>query len=72
MEPAQVVARLKGTVRASKIKPPVRRWRRAPEEAGIIARLSGCKTILEIPEKISRKSAEAAFVLFLDDRFGKK
>lgn len=71
-EPAQVIARLKGAVRTPKPKPPVRRFRRAPEEAGIIARRSGRKTILELPETISRASAEAAFALFLDDHFGKK
>lgn len=72
IEPAKVIARLKGVVRVSKPKPARRQFRRAPEEVGIIARRSGRKTILEVPEAISRASAEAAFVLFLDDRFGKK
>lgn len=72
VEPAQVVSRLKGAVRAPRPRPSVRRFRRAPEETGIIARRSGRKTILELPENISRASAEGAFALFLDDRFGKK
>lgn len=72
IEPAQVVARLKGAVRAPKPKSPVRRFRRAPEETGITARRSGRKTILEVPDSISRAAAEAAFGMFLDDHFGKK
>jgi ParB family chromosome partitioning protein len=74
VEPARVVARLKGVVNVPKIKPAkplVRRFRRTPEETGLIVRRSGRKTILEMPDTLSRASAEAAFVLFLDDRFGK-
>jgi ParB family transcriptional regulator, chromosome partitioning protein len=72
VEPAQVVARLKGAARVPKPKSPVRRFCRASEKTGIIARRSGRKTILEVPEHLSRASAEAAFEMFLDDRFGKK
>jgi len=70
VEPAQVVARLKAAVRTPKAKTPVRQFRGPVEDTGIVARRSGRKTILEMPDTISRASAEAAFVLFLDDHFG--
>lgn len=72
IEPTQVVARLKAAVRTPKPKSPVRWFRRTPEETGITARHSGRKTILEVPDSISRVAAEAAFGLFLDDHFDKK
>jgi len=72
VEPAHVVARLKGVVRTPKAKTSTRQFRGAAQEAGIVARRSGRKTTLELPDTISRASAEAAFVLFLDDRFGKQ
>ncbi len=72
VEPAQVVARLKGAVSEPKAKPTVRVFRRAPEESGITARRSGRKTVLEVPDSLSRAGVEAALALFLDDRFGKE
>lgn len=71
IEPAQVVARLKRAVRAPKAKSTVRVFRRVPEESGITVRRSGRKTVLEVPDSLSRAGAEAALELFLDDRFGK-
>ena len=72
MEPAQVVARLKGAISAPKAKSTVRVFRRAPEESGITVRRSGRKTVLEVPDSLSRAGAEAALALFLDDRYGKE
>lgn len=71
LEPAQVMARLKGAVAAPKSKPTVRRYRQAPEENAITARRSGRKTVLEVPDTLSRAAVEAALAQFLDDRFGK-
>lgn len=71
IEPTQVVARLKRAVSAPKAKSTVRVFRRAPEESGITVRRSGRKTVLEVPDSLSRAGAEAALALFLDDRFGK-
>jgi ParB family chromosome partitioning protein len=71
VEPAQVVARLKAAVGAPKAKPAPHVFRRAPEESGITARRSGRKTVLEVPDSLSRTAVEAALALFLDDKFGK-
>ena len=72
LEAAQVLARLKST--AATRKPKVagaKCYRRASGESGITARRSGRKTVLEVPDTLSRTAAEAALALFLDDRFGK-
>lgn len=70
--PAQVVARLKGAVAAPKARPAAKVYRRTSEENGIVARRSGRKTVLEVPDSLSRPEAEAALGLFLEDRFGKE
>ncbi len=72
IDAAKVVARLRDAATPPKSKKDVRRYARAPEESGVTARHSGRKTILEVPNSMSRAGIEAAFEMFLDDRFGKK
>ena len=67
--PAQVMTQLKGAVRAPRVRPEVRQYRRASGEGAVTARRSGRKTVLEIPDTLSRAGLEAALQLFLKDRF---
>ena len=67
----RVVARLRDAAKPRQSKPAVQRYFHAPDDPGITARRSGKKTILEVPDALTRKAAEAAFRKFLDDRFGK-
>ena len=72
VEAAQVITRLKATVAKPKPKTAgAKHYRRMPEEAGITARRSGRKTVLEVPDTLSRAGVEAALAQFLEDRFGK-
>lgn len=71
LEPAQVMARLKAAVAPE--KPPGKQEVRYPGGApkgSIMARRSGNKTVLEIPDDLSRDALEAALALFVADRFG--
>ena len=71
IEAAKVVARLKGAAGPSAAKAATRQiYRGAPDGAGITARRSGGKTILEVPDGLSRPDADAALRAFLDDRYG--
>jgi len=68
----EVVARLRTAARPAKPKPSVRRYAAGPEDgsgAAITARRSGRKTVLDVPDTLSRAGAEAAFQKFLDDQF---
>lgn len=72
LEPAEVIARLKAVVARPKPKPAaIKRYRMMSGESGITARRSGQKTVLEVPDILSRAAVEAALTQFLDDRFGK-
>ena len=71
MAPAQVMARFRDVAAAPKPKLQIKHYRRTPEETGIIGRRSGGKTVLEVPDTLSRTGVEAALAQFLKDRFGK-
>ena len=71
MEAAKVVARLKAAAGSSGSKKALRQiYPGAAGGAGITARRSGGKTILEVPDSLSRPDADAALHAFLDDRYG--
>ncbi len=72
VEATQVMARLKGAVVTQKRNSAVKRYGRDLGEKGITARRSGHKTVLEVPDNLSRAVVEAAIAQFLDDRFGKE
>jgi len=73
VEAPQVVARLKAAAVPDKPKRKggARRYLPAPKEPGITARRSGRKTVLEVPDSLSRAGVEAALRMFVEDRFGK-
>lgn len=71
IEAPQVVSRLKGAVGGARAVPQPKIYRRAQEESGVKARRKGKATMLEVPDSMTRKGLQAAFELFLDDRFGK-
>lgn len=72
IEAPQVVARLRGAVTGPKAKPQTQSFGGISGGAGITARRSGRKTILEVPDSLTREGASAAFQLFLESRFGKE
>jgi ParB family chromosome partitioning protein len=71
LDAGQVLSRLKGSVARPGSKGAIKRYRRAPEETGITARRKGNKTVLEVPDSLSRAAVEAALTQFLNDRFDK-
>ena len=72
IEAPQVVARLRGAVTGPKAKPQTQSFGGISGGAGITARRSGRKTILEVPDSLTREGASAAFQQFLESRFGKE
>lgn len=71
LDAATVMSRLKAAVAAPKPKTATHRvFRRAPEESGVRMRRKGRTTVLEFNDAMSRRALEAAFKLYLDDRFG--
>ncbi|MEM6388580.1 MAG: ParB/RepB/Spo0J family partition protein [Pseudomonadota bacterium] len=73
VEAAKVLARLKGAARppASKPKSTTKTYGSSPVDTPLIARRAGRKTMIEVPDSLSRAALETAFAQFLDDRFGK-
>ncbi len=75
IEPPQVIARLKAAGAAPKPSAKrkadkVTRYRNSADGLGIVARRSGRKTVLEVPDAMTKAGVEAALALFLRDRFG--
>lgn len=73
VEAPKVIARLKAVAvppRASKVAEKI--YRRTIEENGIKARRLGRKTVLEVPDSMSRADVEAALEMFLKERFGQR
>lgn len=70
IDAAKVVARLKASIKDPKRKEIVKRYRRAPEESGVLARRKGRNTVLEVPDSMSRTAVEIAFTQFLDEHYG--
>lgn len=75
VEVAQVLSRLKAAASTLEAKPApksrAQQFRAARGEPAITVRRSGRKTLLELPDTLSRASLEGAFRQFLDARFGK-
>lgn len=71
IEPALVLARLKGAVAPPKAKRKPKQLRSALGDAAITVRQSGRKTVLEVPDTLSRDALEDMFRQYLDGRFGK-
>ena len=73
VESAQVLARLKGVAATPKAKrkPRPKQFRSALGDAAITARQNGRKTVLEVPDTLSREALEDIFRQYLDGRFGK-
>lgn len=70
LEPAAVVARLRAAVTPPKAKPQARQYRPGPGQAGITARRGSRKTVLDVPDSLTRDEVEAALRLFVESRFG--
>lgn len=70
LEAAHVLSRLKARVKAPGAKAKARQFRAAKGEPAITVRRSGRKTVLELPDALSRESLEEAFRLYLEERFG--
>ncbi|MEL6886568.1 MAG: ParB/RepB/Spo0J family partition protein [Pseudomonadota bacterium] len=71
LEPAQVLVRLKAAaVPARPARAAAKRYSPDTVEGGITARRSGRKTVLEVPDTLSRSAVETALAQFVADRFG--
>lgn len=73
LEATAVVARLRAAARPQGAAKPAPRRYGGGSTGGagaLTARQSGCKTILEVPDTMSRTDIEAAMRAYLDDRFG--
>lgn len=70
IEPAQVLSRLKGAVNAPRARVKAQHYTGMAGEPVFSVRRSGRKTVLEVPDNLSRDALEDAFRRFLDDRFG--
>ncbi|MBM2578084.1 ParB/RepB/Spo0J family partition protein [Jannaschia sp. Os4] len=68
---AGVMARLKAVVADPKAAPKGKVYRRAREESGVTHRRKGRAHVLEFSDGMGRAALEAAFRLYLEDRFGK-
>jgi ParB family chromosome partitioning protein len=72
LDPVAVMARLKAAVAPRKAKAAGHKvYRRAPEETGVTARRKGRTVTLQFHDGLSRTALEAAFKLYLDDRYGR-
>lgn len=69
-EAAAVVARLRKAAAPPKARPQTRQFRPDPSQAAVSMRRAGRKTVLEVPDSMSRSAVEAALKLFVQDRFG--
>lgn len=69
LDAGQVLARLKAAMTPVKSAATVKRYRQGTSTSGVTARRAKGKTVLEIPDKLSRADVEQAFAQFLAERF---
>ncbi|MGB3407488.1 MAG: ParB/RepB/Spo0J family partition protein [Jannaschia sp.] len=71
LDAGAVMTRLRAAVAAPKPKRAAARvYRRSPEESGVAVQQQGGKVRMEFGQNLSRRALEAAFALYLRDRFG--
>jgi ParB family chromosome partitioning protein len=71
LDAAQVMTRLRAAVAPRKAKVAGGKlYRRTPAESGLRVRKKGSTVTMEFGEAMSRRALEAAFAMYLDDRFG--
>ena len=71
IDAAQVVSRLRLTADPPRPRPQARQFRAGTGQAGVTARRGSRKTVLEVPDSMTRDEVEAALRQFVESRFGK-